>query len=194
MQISIIDPSTDERPAPLFVPGSEGPRPAFLQLDCRTGEVSFGVRYGYGILEDEAAGYVVRWPVKANLRGSRCVPIAEKLRPLLQCVQDGYTEEVDLDGPALPVRTWGELNEKAQRARDDIQSSLELIQSAFDDLNLVQIWTAEEVAESSSEISEQMTDKEIEVLAGEYADHHADDVVVGCLVEAFRNVRDQLRG
>lgn len=193
-KFTYIPPEFHDTLAPLFFNNGDEPYPAFLQLDCRTGEVTYGVRWEPGASEEEAAGHVRRWPVPANLLGRRLKAIAKELEADLQSVLDGYSEvykEYEYSND-----TRGELDEEARTTEEDIRlKSSKLFENAYFSFDLAPIWTAEELAEwAADEIAPSLTDDEIARLALDCKLGVADEVVVlGDESQAFRDLRDSLQ-
>ncbi|MCG2645192.1 MULTISPECIES: hypothetical protein [Bradyrhizobium] len=179
MKIAYYLPTNSDALAPLFVDDGGEILRAVLQLDCRTGQVTYDV--GDQLADDEVLGHVFRWTVPSNVLGCRLESIAHELMPQLQRVLDGYMQELDTD--------YAELGDDAQRARAYIQHRLS--EETFVSEDLATVWTADELAERAEEISADLTDDEIDKLAEEYSEHYSEDgLILGCVSEAFRERRD----
>jgi len=199
VEISIDTKQTNE-----FVPfyercgGDSHPLPVFLELDHRAGCVSFGKRRNHLIPAAEAKGLVSRWPVPAALRGAYSTAILKKLKPLLQIVQDGYSEELaDRDDDDGDSEFVGVLNDAALAASEEIGSVLAFIDRA-DPFQVAAVWDPQRMLPDLVEITNvdpKMTDEELEELSNEYlvAAEEQGIYVDGSLFDELVRVRENMR-
>ncbi|QOZ06673.1 hypothetical protein [Bradyrhizobium sp. CCBAU 51765] len=114
--LSMVIEST--RLAPLYrtVSGSRIAPLAYLELDPRSGVVTFGNRMNCAKTEDEQRGLLYRWAVPSRIRGLHCQTIVRSLEPLLEQMVDGFFENVEqvIDTEYI---TSGHLLPRANRAR-----------------------------------------------------------------------------
>jgi hypothetical protein len=113
-------------------------QPAYIELDCRDGELSsdWDGEVGNGCAAAVWNGLVKQWSIPATLQVGSINDAMETIKDLCQATVDGF--ESVWDGS-----NWvGEYSESAQHALEEIERILEYSEYGCEHMNIIDSWDA----------------------------------------------------
>lgn len=134
MKISIIPPSDTKAPLFCQYPRQNSPQPAYVCLDCRSGNLygDYNTEIGNAIPVSIYNGFIQIWGVNSAITHKALTDLLEEIAPLAQEVLDGYSEDL-VNG----CNYRGVLSEAAKNASEKIESICEAIEDYPENLESV---------------------------------------------------------
>lgn len=176
------------------------PWPAFIQLNTDLGEISYVVRRHHNSPANVEYHYgSIMWQVPALLRGSQLLPLAERLRPLLQRVQNDLSSLICGDEYDMYLSPTFAMRDDARAASDEILRLLDPHDGIIDLADPSQVAEVRTVGDfvdvPPAGLTATTTDAQIPALASEQeADADAEGIVLdGSMIDWLTEMRDQMR-
>lgn len=178
---------------------SKYPRPAYLQLDPSTARSSYGWSRKDERSPLEIDGRLFRWSVPATLRGDHSITVAEAVRPLMQIIQDGYSEHVEEteDGKFRYLSHLSASASQAKNELDHLMASSKLIDRA-NPRHVAKVFTPSQFILERirpNTISADSTDAALDLACRESLEEAIDEGILidGSLIDAVTESRDRQR-